>query len=83
MTVLFAFEVDPGLIGVILGSFSLFGQSGARNEDLFNGFAVVCLLEPSQLQFHTLLLLLKKILGKNQLETFVVDYDIVNDRHSA
>ena len=40
-------------------------------------------LEQSQLQFHTLLLLLEKILGKNQLKTFVVDYDKINYRQSA
>ena len=40
-------------------------------------------LEQSQLQFHTSLLLLEKIFGKNQLKTFVVDYDKINYRHSA
>ena len=43
---------------------------------------LLCLtaLELSQLQFHTLLLLLEKILGKNQPTAFIVDYVY---RHSA
>ena len=40
-------------------------------------------LEQSQLQFHTSLLRLEKIIGKNQLKTFVVDYDKINYRHLA
>ena len=38
-------------------------------------------LELSQLQFHTSLLLSLKILGQNQLTTFVVDYDKINYRN--
>ena len=40
-------------------------------------------LEQSQLLFHTLLLLFQKSIGRNQLTTFVVDYDIINYRYSA